>query len=63
MTVISTEERRLWRQAGLDSGPGTTAWPASPPASDSSPPGCGLTDYGIGRYRNNSSGEGHNGEN
>lgn len=24
--VISTEERRLWRQAGLDSGPGTTAW-------------------------------------
>lgn len=24
--IISTEERRLWRQAGLDSSPGTTAW-------------------------------------
>lgn len=24
--IISTEECRLWRQAGLDSSPGTTAW-------------------------------------
>ena len=47
--VISTEERRLWRQAGLDSGHGTTAWlRVFQQVTRPLRAGCGLTDCNIG---------------